>query len=190
MRQTVRPAQSGDMCVLLEPDKKEILDLHQRQMSLRVQFGGRPHDRVHLTCQRFILADDRALPQLIKQLTTSTKTVSPFPIIASSLLQFEHRFWKSRLLRWRIDVTDRLHTFCALIDEILLQQRAELHYPFSSSWEPKLVTALEAIPEIDVESYLRKRVFPHYLFTARYVAISRIEGPGTFDILARSGLRA
>ena len=52
-----RVARPGDVCVLLEPAEDEIADLRQRQAALQARFGGCPHERVHLTCQRFELQD-------------------------------------------------------------------------------------------------------------------------------------
>ena len=58
----VRPAQLGDICVLLEPtDQDEIRLLRQRQLALQARFGGKPIENVHLTCQRFESQDERSI---------------------------------------------------------------------------------------------------------------------------------
>jgi hypothetical protein len=93
-----------------------------------------------------------------------------------------------RLLRWHVRVTDALHRFCTLVDDTLTYAGATLHYPFSTSWEPKSVTALEKIPQIDPISDLANTEYPHHLFYACQVVLSRVIGRGAFEILAQTRL--
>lgn len=183
MREPFRPAQPGDLCVLLEPSADEVPNLRQRQLALQASFGGRPHQVVHLTCQRCAIEDARST-DLIREVET-LRTVPPVAIVAVSLIQFPHSFWGTRLLRWQIQVTDELHHMCTLVDSALTRAGATLHYAFSTSRKLKPVTALEDIPQADLEGYLATAEYPHHLFYARQVVLSRILGRGRFDILAR-----
>ncbi len=187
MKRTIRPAQPGDMFILLQPSEEEAACLRQRQLALQARLGGQPHETVHLTCQRFTLGDESRVTGLIDQVT-KLHTQLPFAIIAVSLIQFEHAFWGTRLLRWQVRVTDELHRFRTLVDDTLTQAGATLHYPFSTSREPWSATALENIPEIDLDSYLAHAEYPHHLFYACQVVLSRIVGRGAFEILAQARL--
>jgi hypothetical protein len=175
------------MCVILEPSAEEAICLRQRQLTLQARFGGQPHEQVHLTCQRFALQDESRVTGLIHQLA-KLHTQPPFAIVAISLAQYEHQFWGTRVLRWHVRVTDKLHRFCTLVDDTLTQAGATLHYPFSTSWEPKSLTALENIPQIDLDSYLANTEYPHHLFYACQVVLSRIVGRGAFETLAQTRL--
>ena len=178
-----RTAKPGDVCVLLEPSEDEIVELRQRQMSLQALFGGRPHERVHLTCQRFELQDEHLLSDVIQRLRSELVAVGPFPIVAVSLVQLDHSFWQSRLLRWRIQGSDDLRRFGIIVEDALVTVGITPHFLYTAGWEPTLATALEAIPEVNLDSYLGDMSFPHRLFIARQVVLSRIKGRGDFEIL-------
>ena len=183
MNNKPRAARPGDVCVLLEPSEDEAVNLRQRQMSLQALFGGRLHESVHLTCQRFELHDECLLPDLIRHLGSKLVAVQPFPIVAVSLVQLTHPFWQSRLLRWRIQGTSELQRFGTIVEGTLVTMRITPHFLYTSGWKPTLVTALEAIPEVDLAGYLGDIPLPHHLFVARQVVLSRIKGRKEFEIL-------
>ena len=187
MKRTIRLAQPGDMFVLLEPSAQEAICLRQRQLALQARFGGQPHELVHLTCQRFTLGDESRVNGVIDRVV-GLHTQPPLDLVAISLIQFEHAFWGSRLLRWQVRVTDELHCFCRLVDDILTQAGATVHYPWSTSWENKSVTALENVPPVDLDSSLAETEYPHQLFDVCQVVLSRIADQSVFEILAQARL--
>jgi hypothetical protein len=178
-----RTAEPGDVCVLLEPAEDEIAMLRQLQASLQSLCGGRPHERVHLTCQRFELGEERLLPDIIQRLRTDLATIQPFPITAVSLVQVQHQFWQSWLLRWRIQVTSDVQRFAQLVQDGLAAAGVTPHFLHTAGWMPTLVTALEAIPKVDTDHHLSDVTFPQYLFTGRQVVLSKIIGRRRFEIL-------
>jgi hypothetical protein len=157
MNNTPRTAKPDDVCVLLEPSEDEAVNLRQRQMSLQAL--------------------------LIRHLGSKLVAVQPFPIVAVSLVQLIHPFWQSRLLRWRIQGTSELQRFGTIVEETLVTMRITPHFLYTSGWKPTLVTALEAIPEMDLAGYLGDIPLPHHLFVARQVVLSRIKGRKEFEIL-------
>ena len=191
-RGTSRPriARPGDVCVLVEPAEDEITGLRQRQAALQARFGGRPHERVHLTCQRFELQDEHPLPDLVRLLRRGLGAVRPFPIVAVSLIQYESPFWRSRLLRWRIRPSDDVRRLGRIVERTLAAVGIAPHFSLASGWEPTLLTALDGIPEVDLERNLDDIPFPHHLFTARRVVLSRIRGHRQFEILETIRLSA
>ena len=185
-----RVARPGDVCVLLEPAEDEIPDLRQRQVALQARFGGRPHERVHMTCQRFELRDEHPLPDLVQLLRSGLGAMRPFSIVAVSLTQYESPFWRSRLLRWCFRPSDDLRRLGRIVERALGAVGIRPHFSSASGWEPTLLTALEGIPEVDLECYRDDILFPHYLFTARRVVLSRIRGHRQFEILETVRLSA
>jgi hypothetical protein len=184
MNDKKRTARPGDICVLLVPGQDEADRLQRMQTSLQLVFGGAPHQPVHLTCQRFDMAHDHPVSDIIQYLEARLATVRPVPLVAVSMIQIEHRFWQSRLLRWRIRVTDRLQHLVTAIEDGLVAARIAPHYPRDSGWMPTLVTALEGVlPEEEPERRLSEEVFPLHLFTGRRVVLSRILGHREFEIL-------
>jgi hypothetical protein len=183
MQTKPRTAEPGDVCVLLEPTEDEIAMLRQLQASLQSLFGGRPHERVHLTCQRFELREERLLPDIIQRLRTGLATIKPFPITAVSLVQVQHQFWRSRLLRWHIQVTSDVQRFAQLVKDSLAAAGVTPHFSPAFGWVPTVVTALEAIPKVDTDHHLGDVTFPQYLFTGRQVVLSKIIGQRQFEIL-------
>jgi len=185
-----RIARPGDVCVLLEPAEDESADLRQRQAALQARFGGRPQERVHLTCQRFELRDEHPLPDLVRLLRSGLVVVRPFSVVAVSLVQLEHPFWRSRLLRWRIQSSDDLRRLGGIVERTLGAVDITPHFSSASGWEPTLLTALDGISEVDLERYRDDIPFPHHLFTARRVVLSRIRGYRQFEILGTVRLSA
>lgn len=180
----IRTAEPGDVCVLLIPSQDEAERLGRLQASLQLIFGGVPHKLVHLTRQRFEMADDHPLPQVIQHLQVGLSTVSPVSVIADSVVHFESRFWQSSLLRWRIEATNEVLRLSAEIEDGLRAAGVTPHFPRDSGWEPALVTALEGItPLADLDDQLNKHLFPLYLFTGRWVALSRILARREFELL-------
>jgi hypothetical protein len=152
-------------------------------MSLQALFGGRPQERVHLTCQRFELPDERLLPSVVRRLRSELAAVQPFPVVAVSLVQLTHPFWGSRLLRWRIGGSDDLRRLGTIVEGTLVALGITPHFSVALGWKPTLVTALEAVPEVDLDRYRGDVAFPHHLFVARQVVLSLIKGRGEFEIL-------
>lgn len=179
-----RTARSGDVCVLLVPDQGEADRLHRMQASLRSVFGGTPHEPVHLTCQRFEMAYDHALPDIIHHLEARLAIVPPVSVIATAVVQMEHPFWQSRLLRWRIRVTAEVRHLIESIEDGLVAARVAPHFPRDSGWVPTLVTALEGISlEENLNRRLSEDPFPLHLFAGRWVVLSSILGQREFEIL-------
>ena len=178
-----RIARAGDVCVLLEPAEAEIVALRQRQMDLQARFGGRPHERVHLTCQRFELSRGGLLSGVVRHLRRELVAVRPFPVVAVALVQLYHPFWRSRLLRWRIQSSEDVRRLGGAVDRALGAADVAPHFAFASGWEPVLLTALEDVPELDLDRAIGDSEFPHYLFTVRQVVLSRIRGHRQFEIL-------
>ena len=178
-----RVARAGDICVLLEPAPGKVAQVRRLQRSLQSVFGGQPHPRVHLTCQRFTVAEEGILADIVQHVRTNMTAIRPFPVTARSLVQVEHRFWESRLLRWRIELTDDLLGFARVVENVLVAAQVTPHFPLASGWQPTHVTALEAIPEVDLGHGPASIVCPHPLFTGEQVVLSRILGRRQFDIL-------
>jgi hypothetical protein len=178
---TVRTARPGDICILLEPAQDGTSFLHERQLALQALFGGRPHETVHLTCQRFD-ARGQTESHIIQRLRTAFAAIRPFPIIAASLVQFYSPFWETHLLRWSIQNTTAFQRCRTVIQSTLTELGITAHYPPE---RVPLVTALEDIPAVSLDDHLRGMVFPHQLFIARQVVLSRIKGPREFDVLDR-----
>jgi hypothetical protein len=179
-----RTARPGDVCVLLVPGPDEVERLQQMQASLQSVFGGTPHQPVHLTCQRFEMAHDDPLPDIVQHLKARLGVVPPVSVIADSVVRVEHPFWRSSLLRWRIRVTDEVRHLVKTIEAGLVAARITPHFPLGSGWVPTLVTALEGIPPgKDLDRHLGEDPFPLDLFTGRWVVLSRILEQREFEIL-------
>jgi len=201
MPHAIPTAKPGDVCILLEPGYDEVPALRQRQLALRARLGGVPHDPVHLTCQRFELPPSGSNPcarlgrpntnsaeaDLVQHLQATLADISPFPIVAAALVQFYSPFWQLDLLRWRVRLDDQLQHALARIDAMLIGLHITLHYP---SDRTPLVTALEGNLISLPERALPDMVFPHPIFVARQVIVSRIIKPRDFEILGRFELQS
>jgi 2'-5' RNA ligase len=181
-----RTAQPGDICILLEPGADDLPHLRRLQADLQAVYGGRPHDPVHLTCQRF---DDPGsqVSRVIQELRQRLTGLPPIPIRAAAVKTVDHSFWRTRLLRWKIEVTDDLRRLLAQIEAGLQAAGVQPHYPLGQGWVPTLVTALE---DVDGAVHLPgPNPAPQFLFTARTASVSQITGWREFNVLERIPLR-
>lgn len=179
-----RTARPGDICVLLEPAEEEIPRLRQLQASLQGWLGGHPHERVHLTCQRFRLEEDRLLATVVEQLRDRIGQLPPVALIANGVVIAESSFWQSRLLRWQVEVTEDLQRLVEAVEGGLVAAGARPHFPCAAGWIPALVTALEDVPQREYVQEELREGFPQYLFTGQRVVLSRIVGQRRFDVLS------
>ena len=184
-----RPARFGDICVLLEPTKEEeILHLRQRQMSLQSLFGGILIENVHLTCERFACQDNDLIQSFGQNLTRALAIVEPFPFTTLSLQTLYSPLRQTNILKWSVPVTENLQRFVAIVEQTLLATGIPPLYP--SGFVSSLVAALRGVPELSPDELSNYNVFPHHLFTAGKVALSRISGLNEFEILATFRLPA
>lgn len=183
MQTKLRTGILGDIFVLVEPAQSETAVLHQKQKFLQSVFGGQLHKRIHLTCQRFELPDDRYLNEVIQQLKAKMERIQPFQLISDSLVHIYAPFWQSHLLRWQIQETEDILYLGELIEDGLRAAGIMPHFPQTSSRKPTLVTALEEVSRTAFEQHLDEIAFPQYLFTARHIVLSKIVGQAEFKIL-------
>ena len=168
---------------MLEPNVEDMPGIHQLQTSLQMQVGGRIHRRVHLTCQRFSIEDGASTKALVRQLAARIAPLPPIPVRAGAFVVMESVFWKTRLLRWQIQVTEEMRRLLTAIEAGLASAGVQPHYRVVEVARSMLVTALEDLPE-EVNLRPAKEGLPLSLFTGRRVVLSRIVGQRRFEILA------
>ena len=184
-----RPAKFGDICVLLEPtQEEEINHLRQRQMSLQSLFGGIPIQDVHLTCQRFACQDEHLLQGFVQNLTRPLAIIEPFLFTALSLKTLHSPLRQTNILKWHVQVPEDLRRFVAIVEHTLLATGITPLYP--SGFVSSLVAALRGVSELSSDDLSSYNAFPHHLFTADKVVLSKINGLNEFEILATIPLSA
>jgi hypothetical protein len=157
--------------------------LRALQRALQKQFGGRPQERIHLTCQRFDDQDARTLRRLKEALQHELADIDPPRIIATSARFITHDFWQMTMLRWEIDKTEILRDFLRRLEMACAAAGIAPHYPYSSGWMPSTLTALEAVEASDTQPNLGHLDFPQRLFTGSRLTFSRIVASRQFHIL-------
>jgi len=112
----IRPAQPGDICVLLEPtDAVEIARVAQKQRALRAQFGGQIVTPIHLTCARFVAHSPQQVRAFSAHIQANLSNMRSVQLTALGVqtLQFTHI--NTRILKWRVAITNELQSFVALL---------------------------------------------------------------------------
>jgi hypothetical protein len=176
-----RPAQAGDICILLEPtDRHEIDHLRRLQAALQRRYGGTPIERIHLACQRFACAGEAQLQGLIRSLADTLAGVSSPTFAALSLDTLYVSLMDTNTLRWRIQVTEGLRELSATFECVLHSKSIDSLY--RPGFVSSLIAALKDMPEVD-RAHLGGVDLPCELFTARQAILSRILGPNEFEIL-------
>jgi len=169
-RQVLRPAQPGDICVLLAPaDPEEEGRLRLCQQALQTQLGGRPASPVHLTCQRFQIADPSGLSGFVDRLAAWMTGLPPLEFAATGM-EVLHLDDKFNALKWRVDLSPEYCHFLERLHDEVQAVGGRSTYPLG--WASRLVTALY---RIDTERLhlVGDSGFPYPLFTAKTVVISQ-----------------
>jgi hypothetical protein len=179
----IRPAQLGDICVLLEPNREEeIAQLRERQTALQGLYGGSLIKHVHLTCQRFACADERLVREFVQRLRQIVAEVEPFTLTALSLETRYVLIRETNVLKWRVEETAELRRFAGLVEEAL--EATGIASLYALGFVACLVTALREVPELGAGELVHYDELPYPLFDAGKVILSRILGPNAFEILA------
>jgi len=180
----IRPAEVGDICILLEPFREdEITRLRQMQASLQSIFGGTQIDRVHLTCQRFTIRDAQELRNIQSRLSELLGNVEPFPLTALSLQTLYVTFRQTNILKWRIEKTVALRHLTAMLEQTLLGMGIEPLY--GTGFVSSLVAALKGVPELEDSRLAEYEGLPQRLFDGEQVVMSKLCGANEFEILAK-----
>lgn len=178
----IRPAQAGDVCLLLEPtQEEEIHRLRQRQTMLQSLFGGIPIPRIHLTCQRFVCRTEM-VEDLIASLEDGFRAVAPIAIKALGMETLYVPALQTNVLKWRIEVTQTLKDFVAIAEREIAE--IGLQSLYVTGFVSSLVTALKGVPKLEEDDYAQYEELPYHLFTGKMVILSRIDGANKFDTLA------
>jgi ribosomal protein S18 acetylase RimI-like enzyme len=173
-----REGQKGDFCLLLLPASDKIATLTAWQEALQAHFGGRLVQPVHLTCDRFELAENNNLPSLLADLRRLFAPIRPLHLTAVSLRTIPTSF-RGHILKWELAGDGRLPTLINQLTQLLTNYNARLFY--APLKQPGLVTALADIERTDTAEWPSR--WPRHLFTAAHVLLSRIDQPGQFTIL-------
>jgi hypothetical protein len=188
MRKQIPVAKVGDVCILVEPTGSQTAPLRQLQQSLQTRYGGRLHQRPHFTCQRFSPRDDNHLASIIRRLQARLDLLPPLPVTARELVLAQHPFWEFSVLRWDLHLTDLLHGFAEIVNDVLAEAGLSGHYPSGKAWNPH-VTALEKIYQNGhrpgAQSPSRR-----FLFSGQQVVLSRIQPGKQFEIVGNIPLDA
>ena len=173
-----RSAQPGDFCVLLRPLVFESKAIRQHQAALQAVFGGTMTDDLHLTCQRFEVLSAEALSELTADLHVLAKASEAMPLTATHIVPFYSRFRKGHILKIGITITDELRKFTVGLNDVLAARGISSLYRAQA--QPTLVTVLENIERFaDGDTF--QELLPFHLFTARQLALSRINGIDDFE---------
>jgi hypothetical protein len=182
----LRPAQVGDICLLLEPDPQtDLTPLRRRQRQLHRRFGGSPIRHLHLTCQRFCCGKASRLNQSIAAIEELAAQLLPLSFHAVALHPLAVPILQTTTLKWQITVTPALLAFNTAVEDAL--RRADFIPQYAPGFTSNLVTALQGIADGAAGCRFADAQLPYHLFDARKIVISQICAPGQFTILAKLG---
>lgn len=180
----LRPAQIGDICLLIEPDEQtDIRLLRHRQQRLHSRFGGNPIRHVHLTCQRFCCGKNSCLDKSVAAIEKLSAMLMPLPLNAVALHTLTVPILQTTTLKWQVEVTPALLEFNAAVKDAL--NFAGFIPQYAPGFTSNLVTALQNMADDREDDPLDDPRLPYHLFDAKKVVVSQICGPGKFTILAK-----
>ncbi len=184
-----RPALPGDYCILLAPAQDANLErLRRHQVDLQLMFGGRLPEPTHLTCNRFEVSaeripDEDRIAALQHELAIRLAKTRPFSLKPVAYLPQYSPLRYVHILKWQVEADDNLRRLHELIEEALDASGSMSLYP--RGWVSTLVTALEDIQSIKLDSQAVSVPLCNPLFTVGEVLITHIRAQNDFRLIAR-----
>ncbi len=178
--QQSRVAIPGDTFILLAPTAQELHHLRHKQIEFQKQYGGQIVNHIHITSERFSPKHTTFLTESVGVLKNHISNLVPFPVYADDLIQFHARYWKSHVLRWRVQDTDSWLNFRKVLEKSLKIIACPSHFDRHRRSTCSILT-LENPVQLNEKQCAEK--FPQKLFTAQEVSISQLKGNYRFKIL-------
>ena len=178
--QESRAAIPGDTFILLAPSAQELGRLLQMQLELQKQYGGQIVPHIHITTERFS-PKRAAFPQeCAAVLKHHISNFTSFPVFADGLIQFNARYWKSHVLRWRVQDSDTWLNFRRILANTLKGIACPSHFDRHRRSTCSILSLEKPITLNEIQHALN---YPQKLFTAREVHISQLKENNQFEIL-------
>jgi hypothetical protein len=178
--QQSRVAIPGDTFILLAPSAQELRRLQQKQLEFQKQYGGHIVNHIHITSERFSPKREAFPQECAAVLKHHIANQVPFPVFADALIQFHAPYWKSHVLRWRVQDTDAWLNFRGILTKTLIGIACPSHFDRLRRSTCSILT-LENPILLNENKHAPN--FPQKLFTAREVFISQLKENYQFEIL-------
>lgn len=173
---TVRPAQAGDICILLVPSRPASSSVNGLLRGLQDAFGGRIVEPLHVTVDRVAEVDSETVVSAVRECVPRLRRAA---IRGKGLFVLRSGYRGADVLK--VDVA-RDGTLDHDIDELRGALRGAGLRPMYGDERPMTVTALERIERpaaLDAAAW----GLPIDLFVGDTVLASRILGVGSYEIL-------
>lgn len=184
-----RPAQAGDICILLLPDDDEMTRLNEHQRFLASHFGGQIHQNVHLTVQRFAPPTHSNLQSLISILSNKLIHTPHLSFTALSSFAIYSNFKNSHIVKWEIAETDELRHYVSLTNRALDEVGVSLAERYADDWNSTWVTAIDGVTNTEITGEQIGVKYPHHLFSARRIWFSEIKEGNSYEVWAKAWLK-
>ena len=177
---------NGDICLLAIPESTPAL-LYEHQRQLQVLFCGFITMPVHLTLQRFTITTPNSLSLLKQNLLHILQGILPLQIHAKMIHTQYSEFRQSEIIKWEIEVTQKMREFSARLEKILSFSDCVSQYP--AGWTSSLVTALEEISPNGNMTLPNLTGTPRPLFIAETILVTRINSYRDYLTLEEYSIR-
>lgn len=154
------------------------------QKTIAAAVGGEVEDYVHLTLQRFELADGSNEEALLDAIQAAICGNDPPDVVASGLFATYHRYFERHSVRWRVEATQDLGRLTLQSAQSILHQGGKSHWPnaeapiaqfMTAAWIPEMLE----IPQDILHDY------PKRLMSVSRVEVTRLVDVRKFDIIRK-----
>ncbi len=173
-------AQPGDIFLLLVPSAQELHQLRTWQAGLQTRYGGHPVPDPHITCQRFTPGPGNSPDDCTRLLVEELETIHTFQIYTDRLIQFYAQYWRTHVLRWRVQESDEYAEFRDRLEIALQRIRCPSHF---NRRRHASCTALSLQEPTNLSLETAETRHPVPLFLARTLWISKLQEDYQFLIL-------
>ncbi len=183
----IRTAIPGDYFLIASPAGEYASRVLALQKTIAEAVGGEIEEYVHLTLQRFEIADGTGEDDTLDAIESAISGERPPEVVASTLVARYHRYFARHSVRWRIEPTQDLGRLTLQSAQAIMHKGGKSHWPNADAPIAQFMTAAwttdeTPVPEFLLQAYPQPIMDISHLEVTRLVARHEFETVRVFDI--------
>ena len=175
----VRTALPGDYFLIASPEGDELRRVLELQREVAEAVGGQIVDDIHLTLQRFEIANPSMEDATVDAIAGAVADQKPPDVIASRLFTSLHRYFNRNSIRWDIESTQDLGRLTLLTAQAIMHVGGKSHWPNADAPIAQFMTAVWTDAEAVIPDPVLK-TYPKRIMGVSRLIVTCLEEQGTF----------
>ena len=176
----IRKAIPGDYFLIASPAGEFVDRVLSLQKGIAEAVGGEIADQVHLTLQRFEIADGAGENETLDAIESAIGGERPPEVVASTLVTRYHRYFDRHSVRWQIEPTRDLGRLTIQSAQAIMHKGGKSHWPTADAPIAQFITAAWTTKETPVPESLLQAC-PQSIMDVSHLEVTRLLAPHEFE---------